>query len=137
MSLLSSESDHHGLADDHPANFGSWPPKSTPPEKRKHQWAITLIRQHGKLLSYVKALDAETAIQEAIEHFEITDPEQQKRLIAQRSDWPRCAGSRSSTSGDNLQPRNRAPRIPLPVTSLPLAGHQTGLCNLGRCGAKS
>jgi Ser/Thr protein kinase RdoA (MazF antagonist) len=61
-------------------------PKSTPPEKRKHQWAITLIRQHGKLLAYVKAPDAETAIQEAIKHFEITDPEQQQRLIAQRSD---------------------------------------------------
>jgi hypothetical protein len=58
-------------------------PRSTPPEKREHQWAITLIRQRGKFLGYVSAPDAETAIQEAIE---IKDPEQQKRLIAQRSD---------------------------------------------------
>jgi hypothetical protein len=61
-------------------------PKTTPPENCEHQWAITLIRQHGKFLGYVKAPDQERAIQEAIKHFEITDPEQQKRLIAQRSD---------------------------------------------------
>jgi hypothetical protein len=61
-------------------------PKSTPPAKREHQWAITLIRQHGKFLGYVKAPDQESAIQEAIKHFEIKDPEQQKRLIARRSD---------------------------------------------------
>jgi hypothetical protein len=60
--------------------------KSTPPEKREHQWAITLIRQRGKFLGYVSAPDAETAIDKAIEHFGITDPEQQRRLIAQRSD---------------------------------------------------
>jgi hypothetical protein len=57
-----------------------------PREKHEHQWAITLIRQHGKFLGYVKAPDQETAIQEAIRHFEIKDPEQQRRLIAQRSD---------------------------------------------------
>jgi hypothetical protein len=61
-------------------------PKSTPPKKREHQWAITLIRQRGKFLGYVKAPDAETATQEATKHFEIKDPEQQRRLIAQRSD---------------------------------------------------
>jgi Ser/Thr protein kinase RdoA (MazF antagonist) len=61
-------------------------PRYTPPEKREHQWAITLIRQRGKFLGYVRAPDAETAIREAIKHFEIKDPEQQKRLIAQRSD---------------------------------------------------
>jgi hypothetical protein len=59
-------------------------PKSTPPEKREHQWAITLIRQRGKFLGYVTAPDAETAIQEAIKHFEIRDPEQRRRLIARR-----------------------------------------------------
>jgi Ser/Thr protein kinase RdoA (MazF antagonist) len=61
-------------------------PKSTPPEKREHQWAITLIRQRGKFLGHVSAPDQETAIQEAIKRFEVKDPEQQKRLIAQRSD---------------------------------------------------
>jgi hypothetical protein len=30
--------------------------------------------------------DRETAIQEVIKHFEIKDPEQRRRLIAQRSD---------------------------------------------------
>jgi hypothetical protein len=40
-------------------------PKSKPPEKREHQWAITLIRQRGKFLGYVTAPDQETAIQEA------------------------------------------------------------------------
>jgi hypothetical protein len=61
--------------------------KSTPPpEKREHQWAITLIRQRGKFPGYVTAPDQESAIQEAIKHFEIKDPEQHKRLIAQRSD---------------------------------------------------
>jgi hypothetical protein len=33
----------------------------------------------------VEAPDAETAIQVAIEHFQITDPEQQKWLVAQRA----------------------------------------------------
>jgi hypothetical protein len=62
------------------------PPRSTPPKQQEQQWAITLIRQRGKFLGYVSVSDAETAIQEAIKHFSITDPEQQKRLIAQRSD---------------------------------------------------
>jgi hypothetical protein len=61
-------------------------PKTTPHEKREHQWAITLIRQRGKFLGYVKAPDTETAIREAIKHFDIKDPDQQKRLIAERSD---------------------------------------------------
>jgi hypothetical protein len=62
-------------------------PKSTPPpEKQEHQWAVTLIRQRGKFLGYVRAPNQDTAIQEAIKQFEITDPEQQRRLIAQRAD---------------------------------------------------
>jgi hypothetical protein len=61
-------------------------PRSTPPEKREHQWAITLIRQRGKFLGYVAAPDQETAIKEAIKHFDIKGPEQQRRLIAERSD---------------------------------------------------
>jgi hypothetical protein len=40
-----------------------------PPEKREHQWAITLIRQRGKFLGFVSAPD-----------------HRQKRLIAQQSD---------------------------------------------------
>jgi hypothetical protein len=49
-----------------------------------YEWAITLIRQRGPFLGYVRAPDRETAIKDAIKHFEIADPEQQKRLIAQR-----------------------------------------------------
>jgi hypothetical protein len=59
-------------------------PKSTPPEQQEHQWAITLIRQRGKFLGYVKAPDQKSAIQDAINHFGIKDPEQQ-------SGWSRSA----------------------------------------------
>jgi hypothetical protein len=45
-----------------------------------------LIRQRGKFSGYVSAQDAKTAIEEAIKHFGINDPQQQRRLIAQRSD---------------------------------------------------
>jgi hypothetical protein len=35
------------------------------------------------LIGHVEAPDAETAIKKAIEEFKITDPERQRRLIAQ------------------------------------------------------
>jgi hypothetical protein len=61
-------------------------PLSTPAKKREYQWAICLIRQRDKfLVGYVGAQDTDSAIEEAIKRFGITDPEQQKRLIAQRS----------------------------------------------------
>jgi hypothetical protein len=84
-SLLLSDSNDHGLADDHPANFGSCAvadPRC--PRSKSISWAITLIRQRGKLLGYVKAPDAKSAIEEAIKHFDIKDPQQQRRLVAQR-----------------------------------------------------
>jgi hypothetical protein len=49
-----------------------------------HRWEITLIRQRGKFLGFVQATDEKTAITVAIEQFAITNPEQQKRLIARR-----------------------------------------------------
>jgi hypothetical protein len=61
-------------------------PRSTPAKKREYQWAISLIRQRVKfLVGYVGAPDADTAVQKAIKRFGITDSEQQKRLVAQRS----------------------------------------------------
>jgi hypothetical protein len=54
-------------------------------EKREHQWG-DLIRQRGKFSGYGSARDAKTAIEEAIKHLGINDAEQQRRLIAQRSD---------------------------------------------------
>jgi hypothetical protein len=48
-----------------------------------HRWEITLMRQRGR---FVDAPDPETAIKVAIEQFEITNPEQQKRLIARQTD---------------------------------------------------
>jgi hypothetical protein len=50
------------------------PTKIERPEMRNRPpSAITLIHQRGKFLCYVCAPDAETAIQEAIKHFEIQD----------------------------------------------------------------
>jgi hypothetical protein len=37
---------------------------------------FTLIHQRGKFLGYVEAPDQESAIKEAIKHFEIKDPEE-------------------------------------------------------------
>jgi len=53
--LLLPETDHHGFADDYPANFDSCAVQIHPPEKREYQWAITLIRQRGKFLGCVAA----------------------------------------------------------------------------------
>ena len=43
-----------------------------------------LIRQKGQVLGRVDAPDQEAAIKTAIREFEIKDPGQQKRLVAQR-----------------------------------------------------
>jgi hypothetical protein len=59
----------------------SVPRKPTKPATR--QWRITLIRKKGARLGTVEAPDAETAIKIAIEQFGITDPERQRRLVAQ------------------------------------------------------
>jgi hypothetical protein len=54
--------------------------------KTTHRWEITLIRERGRFLGFVEAPDADAAIKVAIEQFEITNPEQQKRLIARQTD---------------------------------------------------
>jgi hypothetical protein len=55
------------------------------PTKQNHTFELTLIRERGKFLGYVEAPDDKTAIKVAIEQFEITNPEQQRRLIARRT----------------------------------------------------
>jgi len=50
-----------------------------------HRWAIYLIRKKGELLGSVEAPDEKAAIAAAIEKYNISDPEGQKRLVAQRS----------------------------------------------------
>jgi len=49
-----------------------------------HRWAIYLIRKKGELLGSVEAADEKAAIAAAIEKYNISDPERQKRLVAQR-----------------------------------------------------
>jgi hypothetical protein len=50
-----------------------------------YHWRIYLIRKRGEFLGSVDAPDERAAIAAAIEKYGITDPEQQKRLVAQRS----------------------------------------------------
>jgi hypothetical protein len=50
-----------------------------------HYWRIYLIRKRGELLGSVEAPDQKSAIAAAIEKYNITDPEQQKRLVAARA----------------------------------------------------
>jgi len=52
---------------------------------KSHRWAIYLYRKKGELLGSVEVADEAAAIKTAIERFGITDPERQKRLVAQRS----------------------------------------------------
>jgi hypothetical protein len=52
--------------------------------KTTHRWEITLIRQRGQFLGFVDAPDEASAIAEAITIFQITEPWQQKRLVARR-----------------------------------------------------
>jgi len=51
--------------------------------KKLRSWRITLIRQKGQRLGTVEAPDADSAIKIAIEQFGITDPQRQRRLVAQ------------------------------------------------------
>jgi len=50
--------------------------------KPTRQWRVTLVRAKGQRVGTVWAVDAESAIRRAIELFHITDPHQQRRLIA-------------------------------------------------------
>jgi hypothetical protein len=50
-----------------------------------YHWKIYLIRKRGEFIGSVDAADEKSAIAAAIEKYSITDPEQQKRIVAQRS----------------------------------------------------
>jgi hypothetical protein len=50
-----------------------------------HRWRISRIRgTPAEFIGYVEAPNEAEAIKEAIKHFEISDPEKQKWLVAQR-----------------------------------------------------
>jgi hypothetical protein len=52
---------------------------------KTYRWRISRIRgSPAEFIGYVEAPDEATAIKNAIEEFEITDPEKKKRLVAQR-----------------------------------------------------
>jgi len=50
-----------------------------------YKWAIYLVGDRGVFVGSVDAQDEKSAISAAIEVFGITEPEQQKHLIARRS----------------------------------------------------
>jgi len=66
-----------------------------PQTKKEYRWNIFLLRATPTApIGSVEAPDAESAIKKAIEVFEITDPENQERLVAQITvrliEVPRC-----------------------------------------------
>jgi hypothetical protein len=77
-----------------------------------HPTLIRQIRQRGKFLGYVEAQDQETAIKEAIKHFEVKDPQQKKRLG--------CAMCRAaagkSTARDHPKKRTQWFHFPRPLS---------------------
>jgi len=53
--------------------------------KKLYRWRIARIRgTPAEIIGHIEAPDADTAIKEAVRKYRITDPEKQKRLIAQR-----------------------------------------------------
>ena len=55
--------------------------------KKLFRWRITRLKASpAALIGYVEAPDQDTAIRTAIRQFEITNPEHQKRLVAQRAE---------------------------------------------------
>ena len=59
-------------------------PKPSPPPTQ-YEWRITRIRSTpAVLIGHVQAPDADQAIKEAIRKCEITSPQEQERLVAQR-----------------------------------------------------
>jgi len=51
--------------------------------RQTRSWLVTRIKgTPAAVVGYVEAADADSAIKAAIERFEITDPEQQRRLAA-------------------------------------------------------
>jgi hypothetical protein len=52
--------------------------------KKNPKWRVTVLRKRGERIGTVEAADADEAIKIAIEKFEITDRERQRRLVAER-----------------------------------------------------
>ena len=52
---------------------------------KQYTWSIYVIRAKAKYIGQVKAPDRKTAIERAIEKFQLS-PEQQKRIFAARED---------------------------------------------------
>jgi hypothetical protein len=58
------------------------------PKPKLHRWRISRIRgTPAEFIGYVEAPNEAEAIKQAIKQFEISDPEKQKRLVAQRIDY--------------------------------------------------
>ena len=56
-------------------------------KKVRARWRITRIRgSKAELLGTVLAPDQQSAIEEAIAYYKITDPEKQRRLVARQED---------------------------------------------------
>lgn len=53
---------------------------------KPQRWRVTLVRAKGQHIGTVEARSADEAIKRAIEEYSITDPNQQRRLIAQPID---------------------------------------------------
>jgi hypothetical protein len=60
-------------------------PRKSATAKQMHRWAIYCLRgTPAAFLGSVSAADEQAAIKAAVEEFRIDDPQQQRRLIAQR-----------------------------------------------------
>jgi hypothetical protein len=54
--------------------------------KPQPRWRVTLVRKKGQPIGTVAAATAQEAVKVAIAQYNITEPEQQRRLIAQPID---------------------------------------------------
>jgi hypothetical protein len=55
--------------------------KKEPKEERS--WRVVIFRKTATVVGIVEALDEQSAIKKAIKEYGITDPDQQRRLVAQ------------------------------------------------------
>ena len=57
----------------------------TKPRTKDHEWRIIRIKgSPAAYVGHVRAADEKEAIRKAIQEFQITNPEDRKRLVAQR-----------------------------------------------------
>ena len=62
-------------------------PRSRPPSSKPSIWRVSRIQGNRAVpLTTIKATDAETAVRRVIEDRDITDPFEQRRLIARPQD---------------------------------------------------